>query len=93
MNFTTIKSSICVTSNIVLEEAKTTPGYKGDLSMSVYVEEEDESRHITFNIDHDIHEGVDVFLDMDIYQAELLGKKILELVNNRKEFLENKFKE
>ena len=64
-----------------------------NLEISAYVEESF-TRHITLNISPDIEtEGFDIFLDVDIYQAELLGKKILQLVENRKQYLETKLNE
>jgi hypothetical protein len=63
-----------------------------NLEISAYVEQSF-TRHITLNIspDGDCHDGFDIWLDVDIYQAELLGKKLLELVENRKQYLEAKF--
>jgi hypothetical protein len=64
-----------------------------NLEISAYVEESF-TRHITLNISPDIEtEGFDIFLDVDIYQAELLGKRILQLVENRKQYLETKLNE
>ena len=65
-----------------------------NLEISAYVEESF-TRHITLNIspDGDHHDGFDIWLDVDIYQAELLGKKILQLVENRKQYLQSKLNE
>ena len=66
-----------------------------DLDISAYIEEDLFSRHITLSIcpDGDCHDGFDIWLDVDIYQAELLGKKLLQLVENRKKFFDKIFNE
>lgn len=63
-----------------------------NLSICAYIGE-DFDRHISFNIDEEDVNGFDIWMDIDIYQAELLGKRILQLVENRKEYLEAKLKE
>lgn len=65
-----------------------------NLEISACVEESF-TRHITLNIspDGDYHDGFDIWLDVDVYQAELLGKKILQLVKNRKQYLQSKLNE
>ena len=63
---------------------------KLNLSIYAYIGE-DFDRHISFNIDEEDVNGFDIWMDIDIYQAELLGKKILQLVENRKQYLEAKF--
>ncbi len=94
MRITTINSTYTITDEKTLENIS-----KGEkiynLEITAYIEEESRSRHITLNIspNSSITEQVDIWLDIDIYQAELLGKKILQLVENRKEYLEAKLKE
>jgi hypothetical protein len=59
-----------------------------NLSIHAYIGE-DFDRHISFNIDEEDVNGFDIWMDIDIYQAELLGKKILQLVENRKKYLQD----
>lgn len=93
MKFTTINSLINITDDNVLGEIN-----KGethiDLSISAHVEESD-TRYITLNITRDTtsDEDFDIYLDIDIYQAELFAKKIQSLVNERKLFLKNEMNE
>jgi hypothetical protein len=94
MRITTINSTYTITDEKTLENIS-----KGEkihnLEITAYIEEESRSRHITLNIspNNSIIEQVDIWLDVDIYQAELLGKKILQLVENRKQYLEAKLNE
>ena len=92
MKFKSINTSTEISNVKVINSLK-----KGDgkilLGILPYVEEK-VSRHITLNIspnelstDEDLLGDYNIWLDLDIYQAELFGKKILELVENRKEFL------
>ena len=94
MRITTINSTYTITDEKTLKNIS-----KGDkiynLEITAYIEEESRSRHITLNIspDSSITEQVDIWLDIDIYQAELLGRNLLQLVENRKQYLESKLKE
>ena len=68
------------------KEEKNTP-----LLLSAYIEEELYSEHITINICPDpevLDGGFDIFLDYDVYQAELLMKRLKFLIDNRKKFIE-----
>ena len=62
--------------------------YKPDFVITTYVEEK-QTKHITFNITENNIDTDDfnLWLDIDVYQAELLAKKILRLVEDRKEFM------
>jgi len=62
--------------------------YKPDFVVTAYVEEK-QTKHITFNItENNIDsDNFNLWLDIDIYQAELLAKKILCLVEDRKVFM------
>ena len=62
--------------------------YKPDFVITTYVEEK-QTKHITFNITENNRDTDDfnLWLDIDVYQAELLAKKILRLVEDRKEFM------
>lgn len=62
---------------------------KETLRLNAYVEEKS-SRHITIHMspDPERFETFDVWLDIDIYQAEVLGKGILALVEQRKKYIE-----
>ena len=90
MKFTATNTNLDITNTIaidaIIKKEKIFP-----LEISAYIEEENFSRHITLNISPDIEtEGFDIWLDLDIYQAELLCRKLQNLVSNRKKFLENK---
>ena len=92
MKFTSINTNLDITNSTAIlcieKKEKIFP-----LEISVYIEEES-SRHITLNISPDIEtEGFDIWLDLDICQAELLAMKIKELCINRRKFLLNKMKE
>lgn len=90
MKFTAINTNLDITNTIAIE-AMMKKGKIFPLEISAYIEEENLSRHITLNISPDIEtEGFDIWLDLDIYQAELLSRKLQILVSNRKKFLENK---
>lgn len=93
MRITTINSKLSIDDKNALEKLRK----KEDiypLGISAYIEEESLSRHITLNICPDIEiNGFDIWLDIDIYQAEILAKKIHQLVSNRKAFLDKKFNE
>jgi len=93
MRFTTINTNVDITNDLAIESI---PEHKTPfpLEISVYVEDENVSRHITINISPEIDiDGFDIWLDLDIYQAELLAKKLDSLVHGRKMFLRNKMKE
>ncbi len=93
MRIIPINTTYTVTDTETLE--KITKGEKiYNLEISAYVEESF-TRHITLNIspNGDYHDGFDIWLDVDIYQAELLGRKLLQLAENRKEYLQAKLKE
>lgn len=94
MKFTTINSLINITADDVLEKIN-----KGEtniaLTISPYIEEESCSRHISLLISSDSssEQDCDIYLDLDIYQCELLSIKLMNLVNDRKMFLGNKMNE
>ena len=94
MKFTTINSLISITQDDVLEKIN-----KGetniDLTIHTYIEEESCSRHISLLISRDSSsdQDCDIYLDLDIYQAELLAHKLHSLVHNRKVFLKSKMNE
>jgi len=95
MRVTSINTAYNITNKKYLERLNN--GQKIDnLTINPYVEEND-TRHITINISPTIciiEDGeVDIWIDIDIYQAELLGKRILSLVADRKEYLEAKLNE
>ena len=94
MKFTTINSLINITQHDVLEEINSGSS-KIDLTIHPYIEEESYSRHITLLISRDSSsdQDCDIYLDLDIYQAELLAHKLHSLVHNRKVFLKSKMKE
>lgn len=83
MRFTAINTSIAIDSKRILKEM--------ELGINAYIGEEDIDRHISINIcpDDGIN-GFDIWMDLDIYQAELLSKKLEQLVWNRKKFLLDK---
>ena len=93
MRITTINTNCAIDSKTILRSLGKREKIH-DLEITVYVEE-DFTRHITLNISPDMeyHNGFDIWLDVDIYQAELLGRKLLQLVENRKQYLESKLKE
>ena len=93
MKFTATNTNLDITNTIaidaIMKKEKIFP-----LEISAYIEEENFSRHISLNISPDIEtEGFDIWLDLDICQAELLAMKIKELCINRRKFLLNKMKE
>lgn len=93
MRFTAINTNIGIESERILNKIK-----KGECKLNLdivaYIGEEDYDRHITLNICPEIEpNGFDIWLDFDIYQAELLSIKIQQLVSNRKAFLKNKMQE
>lgn len=93
MKFTSIKTNLDITNDIAIKAIKKKEKIF-PLEISAYIEEEKFSRHITLNISPDIEtEGFDIWLDLDICQAELLAMKIKELCINRRKFLLNKMKE
>jgi len=93
MKFTTINSLINITDENILKEINKGEAHL-DLSISAYVEES-HTRHITFIVTNDSSSDLDcdIYLDMDIYQAELFAKKLQSLVDERKLFLETKMNE
>lgn len=86
MRITSINTQISIDNNHVVSKIIKNK-CNLNLGLNVYIGEEDLDRHISLNIDDTEVNGFDIWLDIDIYQAELLGKKILELVENRKQFL------
>ncbi len=66
--------------------------YQGnpDLRLNAYVEEKD-TKYITLSISDEIcmyeDNNFDLWLDLDIYQAELLAKKLMILVEDRKKYM------
>lgn len=93
MKFTSINSLFNITDDRILKGI-----IKGNesasLSISAYIEE-DHTRHITLWISSEqtTDDDCDVYLDLDIYQAELFAKKLQSLVDDRKMFLEKKMNE
>lgn len=75
---------ICEETVELLKEKK----YKPSFVISAYVEEK-ATKYITLNITENNIDSDDfnLWLDIDIYQAELLSNKILSLVKERKEFM------
>ena len=94
MKFTTINSLISITQDDALEEINN-GSTKMDLTIHPYIEEEIYSRHISLLISRDSSsvQDCDIYLDLDIYQAELLAHKLHSLVHNRKLFLKSKMNE
>jgi len=93
MKFTAINTKVDIENDLAIK-AITEKTDIFDLEISAYIEEENYSRHITINISPDIEtDGFDIWLDLDIYQAELLAWKLKQLVKNRKQFLESKLNE
>ena len=93
MKFTAIKTNVDVTNVTALEGINKNENIF-PLEISAYIEEEYFSRHITINISPDKEtDGFDIWLDLDICQAELLAMKIKELCINRRSFLLDKMKE
>ena len=93
MKFTSINTNLDITNDIAIKAIKKKEKIF-PLEISAYIEEEKLSRHITLNISPDIEtDGFDIWLDLDICQAELLAMKIKELCINRRKFLLNKMKE
>ena len=90
MRFTAINTSIAIDSKRILKELETNK-CELELGINAVVGEEDIDRHISINIcpDDGIN-GFDIWMDLDIYQAELLSKKLEQLVWNRKKFLLDK---
>ena len=90
MRFTAINTSIAIDSKRILKEMETNKcGF--ELGINAYIGEEDIDRHISINIcPDDSINGFDIWMDLDIYQAELLSKKLEQLVWNRKKFLLDK---
>lgn len=92
MKFTSINTNLDITNDVAIKAIKKKEKIF-PLEISAYIEE-DFSRHITLNISPDIEiDGFDIWLDLDICQAELLAMKIKELCINRRKFLLNKMKE
>ena len=90
MRFTAINTSIAIDRKRILKELETNK-CELELGINAYIGEEDIDRHISINIcpDDGIN-GFDIWMDLDIYQAELLSKKLEQLVWNRKKFLLDK---
>lgn len=61
---------------------------KPDLILRTYIEEKT-SKHITINITNDIlyEDEFNLWLDIDICQAELLAKKLQLLIDDRKKYM------
>jgi hypothetical protein len=91
MRIKAINTQIGIDNKSVVEQIQKNE-CKLNLSIYAYVAE-DCDRHISFNIDEEDLNGFDIWMDIDIYQAELLGKRILQLVENRKQYLESKLNE
>ena len=88
MRIKAINTVIAIDNECIVEEIQKNQ-CKLNLSIHAYIAE-DFDRYISFNIDQEDVNGFDIWMDIDIYQAELLGKKILQLVENRKQYLEAK---
>jgi hypothetical protein len=88
MRIKAINTVIGIDNKSIIEEIQKNE-CKLNLSIHAYIAE-DFDRYISFNIDQEDVNGFDIWMDIDIYQAELLGKKILQLVENRKQYLEAK---
>ena len=88
MRIKAINTVIAIDNESIVEEIQKNQ-CKLNLSIHAYIAE-DFDRYISFNIDEESLDGFDIWMDIDIYQAELLGKKILQLVENRKQYLEAK---
>ena len=88
MRIKAINTVIAIDNKCIVEEIQKNQ-CKLNLSIHAYIAE-DFDRYISFNIDEESLDGFDIWMDIDIYQAELLGKKILQLVENRKQYLEAK---
>jgi hypothetical protein len=91
MRIKAINTAIGIDDKSIIEDIQKNE-CKLNLSICAYIGE-DFDRHISFNIDEEDVNGFDIWMDIDIYQAELLGKKILQLVENRKQYLEAKLNE
>jgi hypothetical protein len=94
MKFTTINSLISITQDDVLEKINNGET-KIDLTIYPYIEEESCSRHISLLISRNSSndQDCDIYLDLDIYQCQLLAHKLHLLVHNRKVFLKSKMNE
>ena len=59
-----------------------------ELCLHAYIEQEG-TKYITLNISENLLDSDDfnIWLDLDIYQAELLAKKLTQLVEDRKEYM------
>jgi hypothetical protein len=92
MRITAINTNISIDSKRILKQLKNNK-CKLDLGINAYIGEEEFDRHISINVcPDDSVNGFDIWLDLDIYQAELLSKKLDELVMNRKRFLLDKMR-
>lgn len=88
MRIKAINTAIGIDNKSIIEKIQKNE-CKLNLSIHAYIAE-DFDRYISFNIDEEDVNGFDIWMDIDIYQAELLGKRILQLVENRKQYLEAK---
>ena len=79
------------TKNIIKgKEEKNTP-----LLLTAYIEDDSVDEHITINICPDpevLDGGFDIWIDYDLYHAELLMKRLKFLIDNRKKFIEKDIK-
>ena len=91
MRIKAINTQIGIDSTSILEQLKKNE-CNLNLSICAYIGE-DCDRYISIGIDEEDVNGFDIWMDIDIYQAELFGRKILQLVENRKEYLEGKLQE
>jgi hypothetical protein len=82
--FTPINTAVDIQKETYLKSKKD----KIQLVLSAYIEEKS-SKHITINITEDIMDTDDfnIWLDLDIFQAELLSIKLKKLVEDRKYFM------
>jgi hypothetical protein len=82
--FTPINTAIDIQEKTYFKSKKD----KIELVLSAYIEEKS-SKHITINITEDIMDTDDfnIWLDLDIFQAELLSIKLKKLVEDRKYFM------
>ena len=82
--FEPINTAVDIQENIYMKSKKD----KIELVLSAYVEEKS-SKYITLNITENIMDADDfnIWLDLDIFQAELLALKLKKLVEDRKMFM------
>lgn len=94
MRFTSIKSSLSIEDESIIAKINDKGYLDTELTISASVEQSG-TRYISFWINHESssEDALDIYLDLDIYQAELFAKKLQSLVDERKMYLENKMKE